>query len=176
MKNLFFGEDFSVLSYCVSVWGGVTLCTSRCNRLNNLHKRIIKNLFDKYFPIGTCFFKVAKILKLGDIYRLRVGIYMHKISTMNSVPTFRNALNLYFPDHGYITRRSNTLAVTFLRVESIRINLNINLLKCGMMYLKILEHQDPWQFFRIVLNSISWTNLYCFNLIFKKLYLTVFYI
>ena len=128
-KNVYYACIYSVISYCIAVWGGVTQCTSRCNRLDNLHKRIIKNLFHKYFSAGGCLFKAAKILKLGDIFRLRVGIYMYKICNTNSVPTLKNALDLHFPDHDYSTRGSNTLVVPFPRVESIRINFKYQFVK-----------------------------------------------
>ena len=46
----------SAISYCIRVWDGVSQCTSRCNDFNRIHKRIVKDLFSKFF-----FFKLVVV-------------------------------------------------------------------------------------------------------------------
>ena len=104
--------------------------------------------------MGTCLLKAAKILKLGDIYRLRVGAYMYKICNANSVPTLKNALCLHFPDHGYSTRGSNTLVVPFPRVKSIRINFNYQFVEVWKYVPENIRASRSF-FLRIVLNNNS---------------------
>ena len=47
-KNMYNSCIYSVISYCIGVWGGVTQITSRCNILNIIHWKIVKNLFSNW--------------------------------------------------------------------------------------------------------------------------------
>ena len=48
-KNVYFSCVYSTLTYCLAVWGGVSLCTRRCNRINTLlHATVVKNIFGVY--------------------------------------------------------------------------------------------------------------------------------
>ena len=62
-----------------------------------LHERSVRNLFSSFFPTPMCIFKRIKILKVKDIYRLYMAIYMFKIIKLNLCPTLQNNLNLTFP-------------------------------------------------------------------------------
>ena len=56
---------YSSISYFLSVWGGVSLCTHRCDRIVRLQRRIVNNLFSQYFnhdPDANVF-KNMKLLK-----------------------------------------------------------------------------------------------------------------
>ena len=128
-RNFYYSCVYSVLSYCIAVWGGVLECTHRADCLISLHARIIKLLFSKYYPDGSCPFKNGKILKLGDIYRLNVSIYMFKVVKLNSCHILRNNLDLTWPEHSYSTRNLNLLIPSFPRVEAIRYNFKHQFIK-----------------------------------------------
>ena len=109
-KNVYFSCIYSILIYCICVWGGVLKCSQRGSRLIRLHERSVKNLFSPFHPRATCIFKEMKILKLTDIHSLYIGIYMFKVLKLNEVPTLQVNLDLKYPVHDYETRnRDNPL-------------------------------------------------------------------
>ena len=120
-RNVYYSCIYSVLKYCIGIWGGVLQCTERGARLTALHKRAMKNLFTK-FSHGTCVYKSMKILKLADIHRLHVGLYMYKVIRMNICPTLQSNLALRYPQHGYGTRNRNDPIIPFPRVNCVKIN------------------------------------------------------
>ena len=120
-KNVYYSCIYSVLKYCIGIWGGVLQCTERGTRLIALHRRVTKNLFAK-FSHGVCVYKSMKVLKLPDIHRLHVGLYMYKVVRMNACPTLQLNLDLRYPQHDYGTRNRNNPIVPFPRVDSIKIN------------------------------------------------------
>ena len=123
-KNLYYSCVYSIVSYCIATWGGVLLCTHRCDALLRLQSKIIKNLFGKFFPSSSvaCLFRELEILKLDDVYRLRVSIYMYRILVLGECPTLLNNLELLYPEHSHNTRTSSNLILPFPRVEVIRMN------------------------------------------------------
>ena len=121
-KNIYFSCIYSLLTYCICVYGGVLQCTQRSERLKGLHEKATNYLFKSFCPMGTCVFKQLKILKLEDIHRLYASIYMYKVIKLNECPTLQNNLNLNYPQHRYPTRHQNDPIVPLPRVASVRIN------------------------------------------------------
>ena len=82
-KNLHYSCVYSIVSYCIATWGGVLLCTHVCDALLRLQSEIIKNLYGKFlpFPSVTCLFREHEILKLDDVYKLRVSIWVGVLSS-----------------------------------------------------------------------------------------------
>ena len=114
---------YSSLSYCIAVWGGVSLCTSRCARILRLQRRIVKNLFSRYFPNNPDdIFKVVCLLKFPEVYKLKVSIYMYRIVKLEEFNTLSRSLNMSYPNHHYPTSARNQLLRPFPRTESIRMN------------------------------------------------------
>ena len=111
---------YSVISYCLATWGGVSVCSQRCRRIERLHRRVVKNLFSKYFSQSQDIFKSTNLLKFSDIYRFRAACYMFKVVRLNSIPSLENSLNLTLPDHSHETRYRNLFLLPFPRVECIR--------------------------------------------------------
>ena len=110
-----------MLLYCRL--GGVTQCTARCSRVERLQKRIVRNLFARFYRSAGCLFGAAGVLKLKDVYRERVCMYMHKMVHGGEHAALKNSLNLALPDHGYETRTASTsLVLPFPRVEAVRMN------------------------------------------------------
>ena len=120
-KKFYFSCVYGTLGYCLSNWGGASLCSSRCDRIQRLQKRIAENLFRK-FHLNGCIFKAMKILKFKDIYRLKVATHMFKLEKLNCAPYLQNIINLSHPSHSHNTRSQNLLELPFPRVESIRMN------------------------------------------------------
>ena len=48
-KNMYNSCIYFVIIYCIGVLGGLSQRTSRCNVVNRIHKRIVKNVFPKFF-------------------------------------------------------------------------------------------------------------------------------
>ena len=121
-KNMYFACIYSTFSYCICSWGGALVTTHRGDRLIGLQAKIVKNLFEKFYSGDACLFKACRILKLVDVYKFRVCIYMYRVLILNELPTLRENLELEFPQHEYNTR-SNTLLITpFPRVEVVRMS------------------------------------------------------
>ena len=151
-KNMYNSCIYSVISYCIGVWGGVSQCTSRCNVLNRIHKRILKNLFSKFFQNSRCIFKDAKILKIDQIYQLNVASYMYNILKQRKYPMLRPSLCISYPSHNYLTRNSNEMLLPFPRVEAIRMNFKYQFVK---VWLEVPEYIKCKRTFRQFRNSLS---------------------
>ena len=120
--KIYYSSVYSVLSYCIATWGGTMLCTRRADNLLRLQKRIVTNLFSKFYPRSDNIFRDASIIKIPDVYKLRVAIYMYSIIVDKSIPSLKRQLFLEDPGHNYDTRTANTLRLPFPRVEVIRMN------------------------------------------------------
>ena len=72
----------------ISVWGGVSVCTGRCDTIFRLQRRIVLNLFSRYFSADV------EILKFADIYKLRVAVYMYRMIKLDEFPSLLHNLNL----------------------------------------------------------------------------------
>ena len=124
-RIFYFSSIYSIISYGILVWGGGRLAHSqRGQRLQALQDRIVKNLFSQFCPNYTSTSEIYfsfSLLKLCDIYNLRVAATMYDILKNNKYPEFLNhflALNI---EHDYLTRNQN-LTLPFPRVDAIRYN------------------------------------------------------
>jgi len=113
---------YSVVTYCISVWGGVFCCTRRGDELQALQTSIVKNLFNEFRSSDMCIFKENAILKLIDVYKFYVSLYMYKILKLDLHPTLSADLNLRISGHMYGTRNRDNFVHQFPRTENIRIN------------------------------------------------------
>ena len=78
-RKYYYACIYSVITYCISTWGGVIHLSYRGTCLIRTHERIVNLLFRKfYIDNSECIFKKAGILKISDIHRLYVSIYMYK--------------------------------------------------------------------------------------------------
>ena len=121
-KNVYYSCIYSIVIYCICVWGGVLKCSQRGSRLIRLHERCAKNLFSPFHPRVTCIFKEMKILKLADIHSLYIGIYMFKVIKLNQVPTLQVNLDLEYPNHNYETRNRDDPRCPYPRVLPIKLS------------------------------------------------------
>lgn len=121
-KNFYYSCVYSVLSYCICVWGGIMTCTQRCEPLARLQAKIVKNVFSRHYPNSLCLFKSVGILKLIDIYRLRVSIYMFRVMKLGEVPSLERDLEIDFPTHSHFTRNVDLPTWPTSRIETVRMN------------------------------------------------------
>ena len=75
-KNIYFSCIYSILAYCIRIYGGVFQKSQRGKRLIALHKRSVNNLFRKFCTANSCVFKEMKLLKLNDIHKLYACVYI----------------------------------------------------------------------------------------------------
>ena len=96
---------YATFFYAISVYGGIFLSTERGVPLIKIQTRIMKNLFAKFYPNESCLFKKLEILKMPDVYRLRVSVLMYKMLIKNELPLLRENINIHTARHEYETSR-----------------------------------------------------------------------
>ena len=121
-RNLYYGCIYSIIKYCIVVWGGILQCTERGKPLISKHNKIVKNLFGKFVALGECIFKNMKILKFCDIHKFYVALHMFKLKSGASNQSVSQSHTFNYPSHLYETRSRNLLIPPFPRVDAIRIN------------------------------------------------------
>ena len=84
----------------------------------------MKNLFGRFYSASGTenIFKTLSLLKISDIHRLYVSIYMYRAFKLDDLPLIRNSINLTYPDHLHYTRHRNLAELPFPHVKAIRIN------------------------------------------------------
>ena len=150
-KNLYYSCIFSVITYCIGIWGGVSQCTSRCDDIDRIHRRIVKNLFCSFYPNADCIFKVTKILKIADIYRMNAASYMYSVLKHGKYPTLRSTLDVSYPNHEYSTRGRNDLILPFPRIEAVRMNFKYQFIKVWSELPENIKSQRTSRSFKRVL-------------------------
>ena len=119
--NMYYACIYSTFAYCISTWGGIFLATQRGNQLLNLQNKIVNNLFAKFSSSQeTCLYKKNKLLKMNDVYKLRIATIMYRIMVSNELPRISHNIDLNYPQHEYNTRGADLLRPPFPRVEAIR--------------------------------------------------------
>ena len=121
-KNIYYSCVYSTIKYCIGVYGGILHCNQTGNRLKSLQKRIVKNLFGVFEQNDVDLFKKFEILKIDDVHKLTIAIYMFRIVVLNECPTLMDCLELAYPDHQHSTRNRDKFVLPFPRIESLRTN------------------------------------------------------
>ena len=122
-KKMYYACIYSIICYGITVWGGILQCTTKGRELEDLHSRIIKNLFQHHCKNSNeSIFKSMEILKLVDIHKQRASFYMYKIVKENKCPTLQTNMELRQPEHGHDTRSRNKYILPFPRVINIKSN------------------------------------------------------
>ena len=97
-RNYYYSSVYAVIKYGILVYGGSLHYSSLSGTLLKLQKRILSNLFSRFFPGVGCIFKRAGILKILDIHRLYAAICMFRILKLNECPTIAENLCVRYPD------------------------------------------------------------------------------
>ena len=127
-RRYYYACVFSVISYCICVWGGTIENSYRGAMLRDKHRQLVKFLFGRYYSDSVSIFKSAKILEIADIYRYFVGIQMYKLLKLKN----RYLQPLFIIEnieHNYSTRQIGTLQLPYPRVDSVKFNYEYQSLK-----------------------------------------------
>ena len=81
-------------------------------------KRIVSNLFSKYFLEYNDIFISAKLLKFDDAYKLKVAIYKFRMTKSGELPSLKHSLNPTYPSHTYGSRHRGSLISSHTVSES----------------------------------------------------------
>ena len=91
LKTLYFSLIHSQLSYGLLAWGNA----SGVNKIFKLQKRAVRVINNTYFLAHTePIFKREKILKLNDLYKLSVALFMQDYLTNKLPQSFRNFFHI----------------------------------------------------------------------------------
>jgi hypothetical protein len=124
-KKFYFAMVQSILSYGILIWGGTSVGSASFNKLCRLQDRIIFNLFsnnqDRLDNVNVLY-KRHKLLKLHDLYKLRVCIFMYKIINENYAPFLFDRLIPLINPNPYNTRLDNIFVRPFPRVNAVKMN------------------------------------------------------
>ena len=116
-KQVYFACVYSIVRYCICIWGGTLQFGHSTDRLCKIYKKCVENLFSKFVPPNCCVFKTVRILKLADIYKYNIGVYMFKIIKLQSCPTLQSNLRLEYPQYHYNTRHREEISTPFPRLN-----------------------------------------------------------
>ena len=119
-RTFYYSMIFSLLSYCICIWGGVFMSSHRADQIIRLQNRIMKNLFQRYFINSNCLYRDLCIFKVEDMYKFNSSLYMFKILNFNLYPTLQNCLTLRTLNHSYSTRNIDKFVIPFPRVNCIK--------------------------------------------------------
>ena len=107
LRNLYFSFIYPYLNYCVIVWGHTNKIY--LEKISILQKRVVRIINGANFLDHTNqLFIRSNILKLSDIYKFNIAIYMFKLKLRNQMD---------FPDHYYNTRQRNRAVSSFERLN-----------------------------------------------------------
>ena len=120
-RRFYYACVFSVISYCICVWGGVIENSYRGTIIRDKHKKLVSKLFHRYYGNETNIFKAAKILEIADVYRYFIGIQMYKLVKLNN-RYLQPLINIENVEHQYSTRLTGSLRVPFPRIDSVKFN------------------------------------------------------
>ena len=130
-RSFYFAFFHASITYCIAIWGGMLLVTSAGKKLLNLQKRIIINLFSKFSP-GLSYEALLKkynLLKIEDVYRVKVACLMYSVLDDNEQHFLTNHLRLCRATHSYPTSSRDLYIEPFPRVDCIRINYKYQFIK-----------------------------------------------
>ena len=107
---MYYSLVYPHLLYGILVWGGAS--DTHLEPLVVLQKRIIRNLTLSEYRAHTkpLFFK-CRILRVDDLYRYAVGVYMFNKYASGT---------LEYPDHLFNTRSRNNALVSYPRLSQCR--------------------------------------------------------
>ena len=104
LKQIYYAQFHSHLSYGCQIWGSNTANTSQISTLQNKAIRIM-SFADRYANADNLY-KDLKILKLNDLILSNNILFVHKSLNGNSPAYFKNYFEEYTPIHTYNTTRN----------------------------------------------------------------------
>ena len=122
-RKYYYAFVYSAITYCITVWGGILHHTRFGNILSRLQRKIVKNLFGRFSSTDNLF-KEFKLLKIRDVHKLFVSMYMFKLIKLDECPSLRNCVTLNYPSHSYPTRQRDQAQLPIPHIRALRISFN----------------------------------------------------
>ena len=106
LKFIYLSLGYSVLTYGIIIWGSAS--NSIINPIFILQKKIIRVVSgNAWFAHTSPIFKEFNILKLSDIYRYNILIFMYRVLFMNHLPFFKERILSLNVNSNYLTRNTD---------------------------------------------------------------------
>ena len=153
--SYYYAYFYSTVSYCITVWGGVLVCSQRGDKLVRLQNRIVRNLFSKFLPgLSTNeLFSTLKLLKLHDNYKLRLATLMYKMLYCDCFPELLLFVNPTLPSHNYGTRRTNVFSLPFPKTQCVRESFSFQVIKIWNELNEVIKTKTTLRAFKLACNN-----------------------
>ena len=114
-KTFYYTMFFSILSYCIAIWGGSS--KTSINDLQITQNKIVRILFgDKIIHRHTSdLYKSLQLLNVSQIYKLELGKIMFNIVNNNKYTRLKSELNKLQWSHNFNTRKINVYRLPSVR-------------------------------------------------------------
>ena len=113
LKTLYYTMIYPYLSYCCIVWGGA--CSVALHRLEILQNRAVRLITHSHYRLSTGpLFQHLKLLKLSDIHKMSVLLYMYKCKN-SLLPVYSKQYCFVNVSRPYPTRHFSYFAFCFCR-------------------------------------------------------------
>ena len=106
LKQIYYAQFHSHLSYGCQIWGSKTYNTAQISILQNKALRIMS--FADRHASADPIYKELNIIKLNDVILSNNILFVHKALNGNSPDYFKNHFEEYKPNHNYNTTRNPT--------------------------------------------------------------------
>ena len=108
LRNLYFTFVYPYLTYCVHVWGNA--CKTYLTKLGKLQDKIMRIItYSTYKAHSDSLYNALKLLKIKDIHKLSIGIFMFKYINSELPDIFISMFKCRHQVHNYNTRQSHHL-------------------------------------------------------------------
>ena len=134
LRNLYFTFVYPYLTYCVHVWGNA--CKTYLTKLGKIQDEIIRIItYSTYKARSDPLYNALKLLKIKDIHKLSIGIFMFKYINRELPDIFISMFRYRHQVHSYNTRQSH-----HLHLEKFKTNLGLKSVKYygGMVFMMTL--------------------------------------
>ena len=123
-RSYYFAFVYPAISYGIVIWGGCLVATARVKRLQRYQDNIVLNLFKKCYNCEdlNSLYQVVGLLRIVNIYKLRVGMIMYRMSFQNFLPRVYDSVIAEDIPPVQPTRNANHIRPIFPRTEAVRIN------------------------------------------------------
>ena len=163
MKTLYYSLIYPHLLYAIEVWGSAD--TSALNSLLVLQKRIVRllsnsdtRLSDYSFPPPTPLFFREKLLKVQDIFKIRIAKFIYNSLNKTSPANFHLWFKLTTQVHNHHTKSQ------YIDIENsiLTNNLFIPTARTSHYVLKLIKIQRPkiWNDIRPSIRNITVSNIF----------------
>ena len=105
-RAYYFSNVYSVISYCITVYGGMLTNTDRLRRTQRYQDRIVNLLFSKHVNSISLYdlYVNVKLLRISDIYKFKCSIFVHGMMHGNKLNTIKEFIMMESHHHERETR------------------------------------------------------------------------